>query len=149
MPTEINKPKGPTNWNDTFFLFDIEVIDNQHVVLFELFDLLTESNANGNELASISKIIDDLDDYAHYHLETEESLMKKAMTKDIESHLQQHVFFRNQVKEFRRMYEYQNQSLADLMIDFLRKWFLIHIHDVDRQYVESVKRYMSRCIKDK
>lgn len=149
MSTEAAKLKEPTFWNDTFFLFDIEVIDNQHVVFFELFDLLTKLNANDNNLTSISKFIDDLDDYADYHFETEESLMTKAMTKDIESHLQQHVFFRNQVKEFRRMCEYHNQSLADLMIDFLRKWLLIHIYDVDRQYVESVKRYMDSSIEDK
>jgi len=149
MPTEINKPKGPTNWNDTFFLFDIEVIDNQHVVLFELFDLLSESNANDGDFASISKILDDLDDYADYHFETEESLMKIALTEDIESHLQQHVFFKNQIKQFRQMYEYHNLSLASLMIDFLRKWFLIHIYEIDRQYVEPVKLYMRKCIEDK
>ena len=142
MSTKINKLKGAKYWDDTFFFFDIETIDNQHKKLFELFDLIIELNAKNDDSESISKIIDELNDYADYHFRTEEDLMAKAKTKDTEMHLQQHAFFKNQMKEFRRMYAYQNQSLTDLMIVFLRKWFLMHIYDVDYQYIKSVKRHL-------
>jgi len=142
MLTKTNKQKGAKYWDDTFFFFDIETIDNQHKKLFELFDLIIELNAKNDDSESISKIIDELNDYADYHFRTEEDLMAKAKTKDTEMHLQQHAFFKNQMKEFRRMYAYQNQSLTDLMIVFLRKWFLMHIYDVDYQYIKSVKRHL-------
>jgi len=142
MLTKTNKQKGAKYWDDTFFFFDIETIDNQHKKLFELFDLIIELNAKNDDSESISKIIDELNDYADYHFRTEEDLMAKAKTKDTEMHLQQHAFFKNQMKEFRRMYAYQNQSLTDLMIVFLRKWFLMHIYDADYQYIKSVKRHL-------
>jgi hemerythrin len=149
MLTKINNQKDANYWDDTFFFFDIETIDNQHKKLFELFDLIIELNAKNDDSDSIAKIIDELNDYADYHFKTEEDLMEKAKTKDIEMHFQQHAFFKNQMKEFRRMYAYQNQSLTDLMIVFLRKWFLIHIYDVDYQYVKVVKQHLKSSFENK
>lgn len=142
----MNELKDPSSWNDTFFLFNIEIVDNQHKKLFELFDLLIDLNVKNDDFESISKIIDELNDYADYHFKTEEDLMKKAGIIETDIHLQQHAFFKNQVEEFRKMYVYHNRSLAGLMIVFLKKWFLVHIYDVDRQYVEQVKRYLDNCI---
>ncbi len=146
MSASTNKLKDPNSWNDTFFLFNIEIIDKQHKKLFQLFDLIIELNTTSGDFESISKIIDELDEYADYHFETEEDLMKKAGIIETDIHLQQHAFFKNQVEEFRKMYVYHNQSLADLMIVFLKKWFLVHIYDVDRQYVKPVKQYLDTCI---
>ena len=147
MSANTNKLKDPNSWDDTFFLFNIEIIDKQHKKLFQLFDLIIEQNTVSGDFESISKIIDELGKYADYHFEIEEDLMKKAGIVETDIHFQQHAFFKNQIEEFRKMYVYHNQSLVDLIIVFLKKWFLVHIYDVDRQYVKPVKRYLGSAEK--
>jgi hemerythrin len=143
MLTETNEFKESNPWNDTFPLFDIDVIDNHNKKLFELYYLLIGLNANNYDFESISKIIDELSDYTQYHFETEEDLMIKSNIQDTEMHLQHHTLFRNKVNEFRTMCTYRNQVLLDLMIEFLRKWFLLHIYIVDQQSAEAIRRYLA------
>jgi hemerythrin len=121
-------------WNKSYFL-DIEMIDKQHSKFFMLFDELTELNNSSNPEAynRLSEVIDELEKYTRIHFQTEEALMRKANAPDIDLHLVQHNLFETKVEEFKSAYKYKNALLFEQMIGFMRKWFLMHISEVDKK----------------
>jgi hemerythrin-like metal-binding protein len=134
----------PSSWNNSYSL-NIPMIDKQHINFFRMFDkllLLNQAFKINNE--EIKELIDELDKYTHVHFKTEEELMRKANASDYEQHLIQHGIFINKVEEFKTAYNYGNSVLLDQMVAFMRKWFLMHISEVDSKYAETVQHYMAQ-----
>ena len=131
-----------SSWNNSYSL-NIPMIDKQHMKFFKIFDKLMLLNKtfdiNSND---INELIEELDKYTHVHFKTEEALMRKANAPEYEQHLLQHGIFINKVEEFKTAYGYGNTVLIDQMVIFMRKWFLMHISEVDSKYAESVQHYM-------
>ena len=130
------------SWNSTYML-DIEIIDTQHMKFFLLFDKIQMLNKNPDSYSEISEVLNELEKYTHYHFNTEEALMRKAQTTDYDQHIAQHKVFIEKINDFKIAFNYQNSILLEQMITFFRKWFLMHISEIDRKYVEPVKKYLS------
>jgi hemerythrin len=128
------------SWNDSFLL-NIDVIDNQHKKFFELFDLILALNRS-KDATKLSSVINELQDYAKYHFETEETLMQNARSENFELHIIQHHFFINKIKEFTIAQNYNNPVLTTQIVVFMRKWLLMHITETDKKYVESVQSFL-------
>lgn len=136
-----NQVSSFQTWNDSFLL-NIEIIDNQHKRFFEILDeilALSKEEKTGNDLL---KVIDELQDYAHFHFQTEEDLMQKADATETELHIIQHKFYIEKLKEFQSSYNSNNPVLINQIVTFMRKWLLMHIFEVDGKYVESVRKYL-------
>ena len=131
-----------------YILLDIPVIDNQHSVFFETFDkLLLLNQKEDNEEEREAKILSELNGlerYTVYHFNTEEELMHEANWEYIEQHIEQHNVFKNKCKEFQIAYNYKNKVLLEQMVLFLRRWFIMHISEVDAAYAESIKIFLSK-----
>ncbi|MDM8161853.1 hemerythrin family protein [Labilibaculum sp. K2S] len=143
--------KNPANKSDSNIsygklLLSIEIIDEQHSKINELFDKMVEVSEHKNYKSRLV-IFDELDEYLKYHFETEENLMRSAGTIDIEKHIQQHDFFRNRLIEIRKLDQYNSKYLTDLSVNLrvslLRKWITSHFRDFDSLYVDSVKQYLA------
>ena len=128
------------SWNDSFLL-NIDVIDNQHKKFFELFDLILALNKS-KDAVKLSSVINELQDYAQYHFETEETLMQNADSENFELHIIQHQFFINKINEFTIAQNYNNPVLTTQIVVFMRKWLLMHITETDKKYVESVQSFL-------
>jgi len=128
------------SWNDSFLL-NIDVIDNQHKKFFELFDLILALNKS-KDAVKLSSVINELQDYARYHFETEETLMQNADSESFELHIIQHQFFINKINEFTIAQNYNNPVLTTQIVVFMRKWLLMHITETDKKYVESVQSFL-------
>jgi hemerythrin len=128
------------SWNDSFLL-NIDVIDNQHKKFFELFDLILALNKS-KDAVELSSVINELQDYAQYHFETEETLMQNADSENFELHIIQHQFFINKINEFTIAQNYNNPVLTTQIVVFMRKWLLMHITETDKRYVESVQSFL-------
>jgi len=137
-----NQTSAFQTWNDSFLL-NIEIIDKQHKKFFEIFDEILLLSKNGDTTSKLLEVIEDLQNYAHYHFQTEEVLMANANSPDSELHIIQHEFFIKKMKEFRIAYNYNNSVLLNQIVVFMRKWLLMHIYEVDGKYVESVKKYLA------
>lgn len=136
-------------WNDSYLL-DIPIVDKQHKVFFELFDKLLLMNKQSENYTEILNVIEELESYATKHFNTEEVLMKKANFPDYNLHKEQHEIFIKRVSEFKIAYNYKNSILFERIIIFMRKWFLMHISEVDGRYVSSVQKLIqNRDIKNK
>jgi hemerythrin-like metal-binding protein len=131
-----------SNWNDSYLL-DIPEIDKQHQYFFQIFDRLNALNNNAQDYQKIEAVIDELEAYTHEHFNTEELLMKSASSPGIDLHLQQHRVFEKKIGDFKTAYRYKNNVLLDEILTFLRKWFLMHITEVDKSYSASLKQYLS------
>ena len=125
------------NWTDKY-LINIEEIDKQHKGFFELWDnkCLRPDLKNHEQL---SLIIDKLEDYIEEHFAYEEKLLEKADYPYIENHKAQHRFFIQKVNEMKQELEYMNPLLFEKTAAFMKKWFLSHIMQSDKDYRNFVK----------
>ncbi len=140
MDQNVIDPKYQT-WNNSYLL-DIPMIDKQHMMFFKIFDDLMVLNKGNDNYEKINDVILELEKYTHNHFSTEEALMRKANSPDMDLHIVQHQLFITKVEEFKIAYGYKNSILMEQMIVFMRKWFLMHISEVDGKYADPVKKYL-------
>ncbi len=126
-----------TNWNDSYLL-GIPMIDNQHKNFFVILDNLETLNQK-QEKSEMHSLINELQNYVIYHFQTEEDLMVKSQSPNIDLHVMEHELFRKKVEEFHHSYYNNNAELLNEMISFMRKWLLIHISGTDAEYADSIK----------
>lgn len=126
-----------TNWNDSYLL-GIPMIDNQHKKFFVILDNLETLNQK-QEKSEMHSLINELQNYVIYHFQTEEDLMVKSQSPNIDLHVMEHELFRKKVEEFHHSYYNNNEELLNEMISFMRKWLLIHISGTDAEYADSIK----------
>ena len=126
-----------TNWNDSYLL-GIPMIDNQHKNFFVILDNLETLNQK-QEKSEMHSLINELQNYVIYHFKTEEDLMVKSQSPNIDLHIMEHELFRKKVEEFHRSYYNNNAELLNEMISFMRKWLIIHISGTDAEYADSIK----------
>jgi hemerythrin-like metal-binding protein len=131
-------------WNNSY-LMGIPVIDKQHQHFLELFNQLLALIPDVNKTQQLSKIIDELESYTHYHFNMEENLMQKASFSETEvsNHRMQHQVFVKKVEEFQIASKYNNVVLSEQLIHFLQKWFLTHIKVVDKKYADTLKTFLN------
>jgi hemerythrin len=129
-------------WNDSYSL-GIEPIDKQHAGFFDLFDKLKAMNNEDILCNKMKDSILELEKYTNIHFRTEEALLIKSNYADFDSHILQHKFFKKKIEEFKIAETYKNSVLIDQIIVFMRKWFLMHIAEIDRKYAEDVKRVLN------
>lgn len=142
MENNENIPVIHQTWNKSYML-DIDMIDNQHVKFFLIFDKLQALNKDADSHTEIEKVLKELEKYTNIHFATEEALMLRAEAPDYDLHIVQHQVFIAKIEDFKIAYSYNNAALLEQIIIFMRKWFLMHISEVDRKYVDPVKKYLS------
>ncbi len=113
---------------DSQYEIGIDVIDNQHKVLFDLANDLNNAANNSASMQVIDTLFSVITNYAFTHFETEEHLFKGD--KDYLLHCHQHY------KLIRQLYEYSNDYHNGRNGDidpgtFLDKWLRDHIQDTD------------------
>lgn len=126
-----------TNWNDSYLL-GIPMIDNQHKKFFVILDNLETLNQK-QEKSEMHSLINELQNYVIYHFKTEEDLMVKSQSPNIDLHVMEHELFRKKLEEFHHSYYNNNEELLNEMISFMRKWLIIHISGTDAEYADSIK----------
>ena len=126
-----------TNWNDSYLL-GIPMIDNQHKNFFVILDNLETLNQK-QEKSEMHSLINELQNYVIYHFKTEEDLMVKSQSPNIDLHVMEHELFRKKLEEFHHSYYNNNEELLNEMISFMRKWLIIHISGTDAEYADSIK----------
>jgi len=128
------------NWEESYLL-NIKSIDEQHKVFFDLYNREI-NNIDTRDYKHLSGVIDSLINYLNIHFEYEEELLRKSNYTDIENHISQHKFFIQKVERFKQELSYSNSLLHTNVISFIKRWFLTHIIQSDREYQETVTKYL-------
>ncbi|MDF2606470.1 MAG: iron-binding protein hemerythrin [Bacillales bacterium] len=122
-------------WKDDF-LVGVEIIDEQHKVLFDLtgkaYELLKDDYVH-DKYDEIVKIIDELKEYTIFHFKCEEEYMKSIGYKKFLSHKVEHDDFIERVNSlnFLEIDEDQDKYILSIL-DFVVSWISDHILQRDK-----------------
>lgn len=123
-------------WNDKYLL-NIEEIDDQHKMFFDLWDKGIKQ-ANTNDHQQMTEVIAKLKDYVEIHFKYEEEMLRKVGYSHLDSHIAEHQFFIQKVNILQQELSYNNPLLFEKTAVFMKKWFLGHIIQSDRKYKDIV-----------
>lgn len=125
------------SWNDKY-LINIKDIDEQHRGFFELWDQ-KQKMADLENPDQLAQIIEKLEDYIKFHFSYEEKLLEDEGYENIENHKSQHRYFIQKVDEMKQELVYLNPLLFEKTAAFMKKWFLGHIMQSDKNYAQAIK----------
>lgn len=112
----------------------IDSIDNQHKELIDRLDQLLTSIKEGKGNEEVTKTLDFLEEYVVKHFNEEEALQLKINYPLYNIQHKQHDEFKNDLKEFRRVFETEGTSalLASNIQERLADWLKNHITNLDK-----------------
>jgi hemerythrin-like metal-binding protein len=137
-----NFNNSSSSWSD-FYSLGIKEIDEQHKGFLDMLDNAAKNLASA-DLNQHKEIIQKLQDYFINHFTFEEDLMKYSGYEKLEEHIGQHKMFISRVNQLKTELDYENPVLSQKIMDFMRKWFVSHIIQTDKQYKEIVVNYLSK-----
>ena len=131
-------------WSDKYML-GIEIIDKQHQHFFEIVNRIYDmEEVNDTKREDIIKIVNELRDYAFFHLATEEKYFNQFAYSDIANHMKYHTMFREKSEEYSQRVKSQTENLPELALeiaDFSKEWLSHHILVADQKYVSFFKAH--------
>lgn len=127
------------NWSEMYQI-GIKRIDEQHRGFFELWDKELK-NADMDDSVCLSCILKKLEKYITDHFTFEENMMKESGYKDAQKHMAMHKYFIQRVNEMKLEFKYMNPLLFEKVTDFMKKWLLHHIMQVDKKCKETFVNY--------
>jgi len=110
---------------------NVRLLDDQHTVLIAHIERLEQAMTAAQSADAIPKIIRDLEDYAGYHLPTEERLMVSYgyLLRDV--HTIEHQKFLTRLREIERMVAEGHVTAAVQLLGRLRGWLDRHVMEWD------------------
>lgn len=128
------------NWRK-LVLLDEPIIDEHHIQLLRFIANIKDAREITKE--EFLKHITTLVDYATYHFQYEENLMKKFHYPLYEKHKQVHGLFMDKINqwvdEFNNMPYIISEEELDKIIQFGMEWLNRHIMYVDRKFIEYLQ----------
>jgi hemerythrin len=128
-------------WKNSFST-GIDLIDEQHKMLIQHLQDVTDAIESSQGEGTIAKTLDFLLDYTHFHFSEEERQMIRNNYPGLEEHRQQHQEFKNSVKELVEDYEQEGavKDIANHIRDFLFNWLVKHIEESDQKLGQFLKQ---------
>lgn len=119
----------------------INLIDDQHKMLFQRANDVSQSIDSGQGLTQIIKTLDFLIDYTHFHFSTEETHMQANNYPGLEAHQVSHRELINTLNDLERDFKEEGATnqLAEALNSFLNNWLTKHIKRIDVQFGDFLK----------
>ncbi|BCS53974.1 bacteriohemerythrin [Geobacter sp. SVR] len=127
-------------WDDTLTL-GIDEIDSQHRELFDRFNALSQSFANGDRTHGLRDLLDYVNTYLKDHFPVEEEIMERHNYPKLQEHRNLHVDFLNEIKDLEAKInrEGETHTLSLVVYKKLLQWMIRHIKNYDREMVVFIK----------
>lgn len=122
------------------YLIGIDLIDNEHRVLFEIADEIYELCRNDfvpDKYDHITNLVHRLKDYAAMHFDHEEAYMESIQYKKMFTQKIQHDNFKRKLDTMNLKFidDNQEQTIEELL-KFVIDWLVEHILETDKRIVE-------------
>ena len=119
----------------------VDIIDNQHKMLFEKAEKLFEAGRNKNSKEYISELLDFLDDYTKKHFADEEKYMLSINYPGYAEQKQAHTAFIGKIAKLREEYNKSGGSLVVIINanKMVLDWITQHISVMDKKIGDYVK----------
>jgi len=130
-------------WDNSYSV-GVDLIDEQHKHFFGIANSAYEA-AEGATVApeKLLAIILELNDYALYHLGTEEEYFKKFRYAGTTLHVQMHNIYRDQMQKYlgRMRDGNDTKELVKEIALYSGNWLGSHIFVMDKQYAKSFREH--------
>ncbi len=116
----------------------VAAIDEQHRMLVDMINELIDRIERGEHKQGFLDAIQGMKAYAEYHFAEEEALMERSGYSSRVEHIREHRLFADRVGSFNPGGLLHESLEAEETLAFLNDWFVDHIQDSDRRFVEEV-----------
>ncbi|OAN45680.1 hypothetical protein A6A04_07405 [Paramagnetospirillum marisnigri] len=114
------------------------VIDEDHRLLVETVNELSEAMIAGKGRDILGAILDRLADYTTRHFAREEAIWEQGGLDSLEEHRRFHRDLLAKVKSFAEDFRLGKATLSMDMMTFLRDWLMKHVFKTDKQAVATI-----------
>jgi len=121
------------NWNESYSVGNADM-DEQHKKLIEIINKLFKSFKDGNAQKILDEILQEMIDYANFHLNSEEKLLFKYDYPEKEIHENLHREFRDKTSEMKELINSNSKDAHYKLIEYLKNWWTNHILVEDMKY---------------
>ncbi len=121
-------------WNETYAV-DVEILDEQHKVIFDSLGKICFAMANGSVGHIVPSLLDAFDIYCKVHFFDEERVMETAGFPHLELHRKQHELFIHHLELFKASRSFDTKSAQDEFVS-IAEWFIRHVLTYDREYAD-------------
>lgn len=125
-------------WDKTYQV-DVEILDQQHRVIFDSLQKISSSVAGGADEGAVLSLLDAFDIYCKVHFFDEERVMETSGFSPVDLHRKQHEIFVNHLELFKAAYSPRKKTMKDDFI-VIADWFVRHVMTFDREYANFLKR---------
>ncbi len=113
----------------------VQPIDNDHKLLVSLINQLYYVIEDGQDRETVGSVLNAFCEYAEYHFEREEMLMRVCGYPDLKKHKKAHDAVKVKVNDVHDDYaKSENMDLSEDVLDFIRAWFVEHLQKQDKLY---------------
>ena len=126
-------------WDATLSV-GVSLIDNEHRLICALINDLSKMTdiCHGVQVQLVEEHLKTLLDSIHQHFVSEERMLEEQGYPDLVTHKQVHGELEAKLVQFRK----QGVFVVDKeLIDFLHRWFLDHVQQVDMLYADYLKTH--------
>lgn len=119
----------------------VELIDSEHIKLFEMADQLFEAGRNHQAKEFIGELFGFLDDYTKKHFKDEEQFMQKIGYPDYPLQKKLHDEFIAKLGEMRKEYSESGGNIALIISanQLILDWLVKHISVLDKKIGDYVR----------
>ena len=111
----------------------VSEIDDDHKRLLEIVNKFHDAYVNGSAKSSMIETLTEIAEYATWHFDHEENIMRRLDFPDLKEHAAQHTNLLDQMGQILADYEIGKAELTDEILNFLRDWIVIHLQTQDRE----------------
>jgi len=128
-------------WDESF-LVGVELIDEQHKMLIDRTNALTDAIEKTRGLEKILQTLGFMIDYTEFHFSAEEEVMTKYAYPKMEKHQNLHGDFIIRLNQMVEEFEAEGATtpLSKSICAFLTSWLINHIKEVDTKLGQFLRR---------
>jgi hemerythrin len=121
-------------WDETMST-GMEVIDNQHKMLFQKFNEFDQASSERHTREAAGDILDFLQFYIFWHFGEEEKLMEEKQCPAAQENKEAHAEFRKKFDQFYKEWQEGTMTpeLANKVYAEMADWLVSHVIKVDAQ----------------
>lgn len=130
-------------WSDEYSV-GVKLIDSQHKRFFEIANNIIDLAEKTPQREKLMNLVNDLGDYAFYHLNTEEEYFDEFNYKEAGAHVLAHSDFREKVQHYFNLTRDEKtdiEKLAPKVAEYTIDWLKNHIIAMDKKYSKCFKEH--------
>lgn len=133
------------NWTDKYSIGNTK-IDSVHKKLIDIYNEMVEFVKSGQDRETFAIILSEMTDYSLVHFKREEEYMNKMAYPKLSEHKRYHRDYVYKVAMYNVGLASNDPPTISEIIDFLEKWWIHHILEIDIQY-ENYKAEIHSVVK--